>query len=160
MTGPTGAQATSTYDYLGRQVTATRWSGTRPAASYTTHDSYATTRRTERDVEVPGQTSPDGVSTSYGYDAAGEATQVTDGAGNTTRFSFDALGRQTTVTYPDGTSDVTYDAAGQPAGPGQPGRRGADPGQHRATYNGEGQQLSTTDALGNTTAYTYDPTGA
>jgi len=116
-TGPTGAQATSTYDYLGRQVTATEVERYPSAASYTTITSYAPTAADLSGTWKSLVTSPAGVATSYGYDAAGEATQVTDGAGNTSRFSFDALGRQTATVNPDGTSStVTYDAAGNQLG--------------------------------------------
>ena len=93
MTGPTGSQTQSTYDYLGRVVTSTqveRYSGSGTAA-YTTSYSYG-------DSGGPGAgggwlsrvASPDGVSTSYSYDAVRERTGVTDGAGNTT--SVDDLG--------------------------------------------------------------------
>ena len=71
------------------------------------------------------------MSTGYGYDAAGETTQVTDGAGNLTRFCFDALGRQTATVNPDGTSStVTYDPAGNQLGQASLDAARADPGQH------------------------------
>ena len=161
MTGPTGAQATSTYDYLGRQVTATSVERYPSPASYTTVTSYAVTPADPSGTWKSLVTSPDGVSTGYGYDAAGEATQVTDGAGNTTRFSFDALGRQTATVNPDGTSaTVTYDPAGNQLAQASLDAAGQTLASTSATYNGEGQQLSTTDALGYCTAYTYDPTGS
>ncbi|HEY7814119.1 MAG TPA: LamG-like jellyroll fold domain-containing protein, partial [Nakamurella sp.] len=161
VTGPTGAQATSTYDYLGRQVTATEVERYPSAASYTTVTSYAVTPADTSGTWKSLVTSPNGVATSYGYNAAGETTQVTDGAGNTARFSFDALGRQTATVNPDGTSDtVTYDAAGNQLGTASLDAAGQTLSSTSATYNGEGQQLSTTDALGYCTAYTYDPTGS
>jgi RHS repeat-associated protein len=161
VTGPTGAQATSTYDYLGRQVTTTSVERYPSPASYTTITSYAPTPTDPKGAWKSLVTSPGGVATSYGYDAAGEATQVTDGAGNLTRYSFDALGRQTAVTNPDGTSaTVTYDAAGNQLGTASLDAAGQTLAATSATYNGEGQQLSTIDALGYCTAYTYDPTGS
>jgi RHS repeat-associated protein len=161
VTGPTGAQATSTYDYLGRQVTATSVERYPSAASYTTTTSYAPTPADPSGTWKSLVTSPDGVTTGYGYDAAGETTQVTDGAGNLTKYSFDALGRQTATTNPDGTSDtVTYDQAGNQLGQASLDAAGNILASTSATYNGEGQQLSTIDALGYCTAYTYDPTGS
>ena len=161
VTGPTGAQATSTYDYLGRQVTATSVERYPAPASYTTTTSYAPTAADPSGTWKSLVTTPAGVTTSYGYDAAGEATQVTDGAGNLTRFSFDALGRETATVNPDGTSDtVTYDAAGNRLGQASLDAAGQTLASTSATYNGEGQQLSTIDALGYCTAYTYDPTGS
>jgi RHS repeat-associated protein len=161
VTGPTGAQSTGTYDFLGRQLTSTDVERHPSPASYTTTTSYAPTTTTNPSGTWKSSvTSPDGVATSYGYDAAGETTQVTDGAGNVTRFSFDALGRQTASVNPDGTSaTVTYDPAGN-----QLAQSSLDASRHTlttesATYNGEGQQLSTTDALGDTIAYTYNAAG-
>ncbi len=93
VTGPAGAQAAATYDNLGRQLTATSLERYPAPASYTTVTSYAATPADPGGAWKSSVTSPDGVSTSYGYDAAGETTQVTDGAGNLTRYSFDPLGQ-------------------------------------------------------------------
>ncbi len=159
-TGPTGAQTTATYDDLGRQLTATDVERYPSPASYTTITSYAATPTNPRGAWKSSVTTPDGVATSYGYDAAGETTQVTDGAGNTTKYSFDALGRQTAVVNPDGTSDtVTYDPAGNQLAQSSLDASGHTLTTTSAAYNGEGKQVSATDALGNATAYTYDPTG-
>ena len=159
-TGPTGAQTTDTYDYLGRPLTETDVERYPSPASYTTTTSYAATSADPSGTWKSSVTSPDGVVNSYGYDAAGETTQVTDGAGNTTRYSFDALGRPTATVYPDGTSDtVSYDPAGNKVAQASLDASGHTLTTETASYNGEGQQLSTTDALGDTTAFTYDPTG-
>ena len=159
-TGPTGAQTTGTYDYLGRQVTATSVERYPAAASYTTVTSYAATPADPSGTWKSLVTSPDGVTSSYGYDAAGEATQVTDGAGNTTRYSFDALGRPAATVYPDGTSTtVSYDPAGNKVAQSSLDASGHTLTTETAAYDGEGRQLSATDALGGTTAFTYDPAG-
>ena len=55
---------------------------------------------------------------------------------------------------------MTYDAAGNQLGTASLDAAGQTLAATSATYNGEGQQLSTTDALGYCTAYTYDPTGS
>ena len=159
-TGPTGAQTTDTYDYLGRPLTTTDVERYPSSASYTTTTSYAATTADPSGTWKSSVTSPDGVASSYGYDAAGETTQVTDGVGNTTRYSFDALGRQTATVNPDGTSaTVTYDPAGNTVAQASLDASGHTLTTQSAAYNGEGEQLSATDALGDTTAFTYDPAG-
>ena len=166
-TGPTGAETTDTYDFLGRQVTATdveRYltpGSTTPSAtpaSYTTTTSYAPTTADPSGTWKSSVTSPDGVTSQYGYDAAGENTQVTDGAGNVTTYDFDALGRQTKTVNPDQTANtVTYDPAGNKVAQASLDKNGNTLTSTSATYNGEGEQLSTTDARGDTTTFTYDP---
>ena len=163
VTGPTGSQAQSTYDFLGRVVTSTqveRYSGSGTAA-YTTGYFYG-------DSGGPGAgggwlsrvASPDGVSTSYAYDAVREKTGVTDGAGNTTSYSFDALGQQTKLTYPDGTATATgYDGAGNPVSTASLDASGNTLAGTAAAYDGEGNQLSATDAEGSSTTFTYTAGG-
>ena len=165
-TGPTGAQTTSTYDFMGRQVTATdveRYltpgSTTQSATpgSYTTTTSYAPTTLDPSGTWKSSVTSPDGVVSQYGYDAAGETTQATDGAGNVTTYSFDALGRQTKTVNPDLTAEtVTYDPAGNKVAQAGLDKNGNTLTSTSATYDGEGDQLSTTDARGDTTTFTYN----
>jgi RHS repeat-associated protein len=160
-TGPTGAQATATYDFLGRQLTATDVERYPSPASYTTTTSYAATTADPSGTWQSSVTTPDSVATGYGYDAAGETTQVTDGAGNTTRFSYDALGRPVATVNPDGTATtVSYDPAGNKVAESSLDASGATLTTEKATYNGQGQQLSTTDALGDSTAYTYNSVGS
>ena len=168
-TGPTGAQTTTTYDFLGRRLTATdveRYltpgSTTQSAnpASYTTTASYAPTTADPSGTWPSSATTSDGVTSEYGYDAAGDTTQATDGAGNVTTYAFDALGRQVKTVNPDQTADtVTYDPAGNEIAEASLDKNGNTVSSTSATYNGEGQQLSTTDARGDTTMYTYDAAG-
>ncbi len=158
VTGPTGAQTQATYDFLGRKLTATQverstGSGT---AAYTTTYSY--------DDPAGGwlsqQTSPDGVTASYAHDLAGEQTAVTDGAGNTTSYAYNSLGERTKVTFPDGTATATgYDGAGNPVSVQQLSASGSVLAATSAAYDGEGDRLSATDAVGNSSTFTYDPTG-
>jgi len=156
VTGPTGAQTQATWTYLGQKATSTQIerdtdSGT---AAYTTTYSYGTNGRLSQ------QTSPDGVSTQYAYDPAGAVTSVTDGAGNVTGYTYDGLGRPTTITYPDSTSQVTgYDAVGDATSVKQMDASGHTLTTTSATFDGEGDQLSSTDPRGDATTFTYDPTG-
>jgi RHS repeat-associated protein len=169
MTGPTGAVTDATYDYMGRLSTSTvveRATGSGSAA-YTTDYSYGD----GAGVDIGGtgnggllsqkQTMWDGtVTSSYGYDPAGEVTSATDGAGDVTSYGYDALGRKTKVTYPDGTATATgYDGAGNPVSVQQLDASGTVLATTSATYDGAGDQLSATDALGNSSTFTYDPTG-
>jgi RHS repeat-associated protein len=158
VTGPTGAQTQATYDYLGRKLTATqveRYTGSGTAA-YTTSYFY----NDPDDPWLSQVTSPDGVSTQYSYDPAGEQTAVTDGASNTTNYAYNSLGEQTKVTYPDGTATASgYDGAGNVTSTTSLSASGTTLSATTAAYNGEGNQVSATDAAGNSTTFTYDPTG-
>jgi large repetitive protein len=163
VTGPTGAVTGATYDYLGRLHTSTqveRYSGS-GTAGYTTQYAYGDTNGLGGGGGWLSQvTSPDGVITKYGYDAAHETTAVTDGASNTTSYAFDALGQQTKVTYPDGTATATgYDGAGNPVSTTSLDSSGNTLAATSAAYDGNGDLLSSTDAAGNSSTFTYDPTG-
>ena len=149
-TGPTGAVTSATWDYLGRQLTSTQVDG--PA--YTTSNTYGT------GGWLATSTTPDGVTTSYGYDAAGETTSITDGAGNVTSYGYDAAGRQTSTTSPDGTqSTQTFDEAGRMTGQADLSATGTVLRSSSASYDGDGNMLSSTDFNQHTTTFTYDPTG-
>jgi RHS repeat-associated protein len=161
-TGPTGSETTATYDYLGRQLTSTQVERYTAAGTtdYTTTDAYTSSSTDPGGSWLSSAASPDGSVTKYGYDAAGEETSVTDGAGNTTSYGYDDLGRQTAVTYPDETAtDTAYDEAGNVTSVSDLSS-GADVLRtESATYDGDGDELSATDFDGDTTSYTYDPTG-
>ena len=143
------------------QLTATSVERYPSAASYTTTTSYAATTSNPSGTWKSSVTSPDGVATSYGYDAAGETTQVTDGAGDTTRSSYRRPRAADRHRQPRRHLQHHQLRPGrEPDRPVQPGRHRADAAPPRPRrYNGEGEQLSTTDALGNTSAYTYDAAG-
>jgi large repetitive protein len=156
-TSPTGAVSEATYDYLGRQLTSTqveRYATGDTSAAYTTDYTYGT------GGWLWETTTPDGVTSKDGYDAAGELTSVEDGAGSTTTYKYDALGRQTATVYPDGTSTVTgYDSSDDVTSTENLDSSGDVLTSASATYDGDGNELSSTDARGDTTTYTYDPTG-
>jgi len=48
----------------------------------------------------------------YGYDAAGNRSQVTNARGQVTQFTYDKDNRLTQTTYPAGDLTYTYDAGG------------------------------------------------
>ena len=158
VTGPTGAQAQATWDYVGRKLTATQLerytgSGTAPYTTSYTYDDNA-------GGFLSQVASPDGVTAAYSYDEAGERTAVTDGASNTTSYAYNSLGQETKVTFPDGTATATgYDGAGNPVSVQQLNASGTVLAATSAAYDGEGDELSATDALGNPSTFTFDPTG-
>jgi RHS repeat-associated protein len=170
-TSPTGGQSTFTYDFLGRQVTSTQveryltpGSMTQSSpASYTTTTSYTPATGDLSGTWPSSVTTPapDSATTSYQYNAAGEATQSTDGAGNVTSYAYDALGRKVSTTNPDKTVDtVTYDPAGNVTAQTSLDTDGKTVlAATSATYDGEGDKVSATDANGNTTVSTYDQMG-
>jgi YD repeat-containing protein len=159
VTSPTGGVSQKTYDYLGRPLTATdieRSTGSGTAV-YTTGYTY---NDATGGGFLSGKTSPDNVSTSYTYNAAGQQLSVTDGAGDTTSYAYDALGRQVKLTYPGGTATATgYDEAGNPVTVSRLDASGTTLSATSAAYDGDGNQLSATDAAGNSSTFTYDPTG-
>ncbi|MFI9384800.1 LamG-like jellyroll fold domain-containing protein [Kutzneria sp. NPDC052558] len=158
VTDQVGAQTQATYDFLGRQITSTSLERYPSTVSSTTTNSYA---GSPGNAFLASTTTQNGAITNYGYDALGEQTSVTDPAGNTTRTAFDFLGRKTSVTLADGSStSTTYDTSGNPISLAQKDSSGNVLSTTSATYDDNGFQLSATDALGGTTRFTHDATGA
>ncbi len=154
VTTPTGATSTATYDYLGHRITA------------------STVVRQQNTVEttalgynsagyLSAQTTPAGVTTRYGYDAVGERITVTDGAGNVTTTQYDFLGRAVATIAPDRSrSTRTFDGLGNVTGTADWAAGGSSPLRGTsATYDPNGQLLTSTDARSATSSYTYDATG-
>ncbi|MEV5752124.1 LamG-like jellyroll fold domain-containing protein [Actinoallomurus sp. NPDC052308] len=161
-TDPTGAQTQATYDHLGRQLTATVLDRYPTPTTSTTTSSYAASAIDPGGAFLASTTTQDGVTTSYGYDNVGEATQVTDAAGATTRTAYDLVGRPTTVTRADGTATRTsYDPLDDPVEVDLLDTDGQTVlAKTSATYDAAGRQLSGIDARNNTTTFTRDATGA
>ncbi|MGW3983876.1 LamG-like jellyroll fold domain-containing protein [Streptomyces mirabilis] len=160
-TDPEGGQSQATYDYLGRPLTATSLERYPTATALTTNNSYTASSLNPGGAFLASTTTPDGVTTGYGYDAVGESTQVTDGAGNTTRTAYDGQGRKTTVTLPDNTQNtVTYDQLGNPVRVASLDTDNSTAlSSQSATYDAAGLLLSATDARQHTSTYTYDALG-
>ena len=160
-TDPAGAQTQATYDFMGRPLTSTVLERYPSAASYTTNSHYTASSTDPGGAFLSSTTTPDGVSTSYGYDNAGEQTQVTDGAGNTTHFHYDLLGRKTAVVFPDTTSNtVAYDQLGDPVRTQALDTDGTTVLNSRsATYDAMGRLMSSTDPNTHTTTFTRDALG-
>ncbi|MFD9393174.1 LamG-like jellyroll fold domain-containing protein [Streptomyces sp. NPDC060000] len=159
-TDGTGAQAQATYDYLGRQVTSTtmeRYPSTRTLTSTT---SYAVTTGNPYGAHASSTTSPGGVTSSYGYNRAGDVTSVTDGAGNTTRYTYDFEGNQQKTILPDNTwTQTDYNAAGDPTATRAYDANNVQLWSTSQSYDGVGNLIAATDARQHTSHFTYDAAG-
>ncbi|MFI1175166.1 LamG-like jellyroll fold domain-containing protein [Streptomyces melanogenes] len=160
VTDGTGATTQATYDYLGRQLTSTTLERFPSTRTLTSTNSYAVTAGNPYGTHISSSTTPGGVTTSYGYDRAGETTSVTDGAGNTTRFTYDFQGNQQKTILPDNTwTQTDYNASGQPTYNKQYDASDTLLSQASISYDAVGNAVSTTDALGHTSRFTYDAAG-
>ncbi|WP_435279065.1 RHS repeat-associated core domain-containing protein [Streptomyces sp. 1222.5] len=93
----------TTYTYGGDRVTATPPKGGVKTTAVTDGRDRTTTQ-----VQYP--TGGDPVTTSYGYNAAGQLARVTDDKGNNWSYTYDQMGRKKTATDPDtGSASYTYD---------------------------------------------------
>ncbi|WP_344615052.1 LamG-like jellyroll fold domain-containing protein [Dactylosporangium salmoneum] len=151
-TDPTGAKDTSTYDYLGRVVTKTD-AVRQTSSAYTTTYTYGTNGL------LASEKSPGGAVESTTYNAAGEPITSVE-AGNTTTYTYDGAGRPTRTTLPDGTYSITtYDLVGRQLADADYDATGTLLRRASSRYDAAGNVVSSTDARGTTTTFTYDPTG-
>jgi YD repeat-containing protein len=146
--------ATTTYDYLGRALSASSpdASGT---GSYVATVAYGWETKGSDDFYVTTATDPDGrVSKSY-IDARGQQRfTISDptGVNVEAEFFYDVLGQLTSSQSVDGeTTTFTYDDFGRMTQEVHPDR-----GTTSMDYNMLGQVVSTTDANGQTVDYIYD----
>ncbi|WP_427885160.1 putative adhesin [Kribbella sp. GL6] len=112
-----------TVDADGNVLTATP-----PVGGQTSYTYDALSRLTQQQETV---TSGKTITTTFGYDAAGNQTRYTDGRGNSTYTTLNSLGltesviEPSTVAHPAAAADRTwttaYDAAGNPVGLTEPG---------------------------------------
>jgi large repetitive protein len=157
VTDPTGAQAQATYDHLGRLVTSTVVERQPSAVALTTTNSYAASATNPGGAWLASSTSPLGVVTAHKYNAVGEETGIVDGAGNTTSSRYDLFGRRVATVLPDNSSStVSFDQAGNAVATKNLDPAGAVLTSRSATYDANGNQLSSTDGRGTTSTYTYD----
>ncbi|MGW5425055.1 LamG-like jellyroll fold domain-containing protein [Streptomyces sp. NPDC003943] len=153
-TDPTGARKESTYDELGRKLTATTVER-RPTlqnlvSRYTWDDAGNQT----------ASTTPAGRRTTASYNSAGEVLTVTDPLGGVTQNTYDGLGR--TIEAKDATGRKTtaaYDVLGKPItvtdyGTGTTALRTA-----ATEYDNDGNVTATVSATGARRTYTYDALG-
>jgi RHS repeat-associated protein len=172
-----GRTTSYTYDSLGRKVSTTVPPPV-PGASTAT----STTYQYDSLGNLIQTAAPLGRTTSSTYDANNNKISDTDARGNITTYQYDALNRLSTTTYPATssgpatTSTRTYDfrnnvvtetdQAGNvtkhvydPAGRQKSVTRGfnsSTPSTTMYALDAAGRKTGETDALGHTTAYTYD----
>ncbi|HUB69610.1 MAG TPA: RHS repeat-associated core domain-containing protein [Acidimicrobiales bacterium] len=115
---------------------------------------------------TPSTSQADDVTTTF-YDADGNELQSTGPDVQTSISAYDGDGRQ--YCSADATNVATWLAAHSSGSypylcPSSPRTTapssGSDPGYTTTIYDAEGQALSTTDPLGDTTSYTYSPGGS
>jgi YD repeat-containing protein len=169
ITGPGGVSEHFTYDSHGNLASATDPNGN------TKHYGYDKMHRLTRGRDSLGRT------TGYVYDSIGRVTSVTDGLGNRFGYAYYAKhraqmtspeGRRVVVAYQDGTV-VDLRAVGPASGPPLAEwtfaydprtlavTKTVDPNLHVTTVSSDsdGMPLAVTDALGNTTTFTYNDIG-
>lgn len=138
-----------TYDNVGRIIQTQFADGTQETTSYgyetvggalcfvvTATDANGVSSRTvSNHLGQTVETVSGGLAVQYAYDAAGNMTQVTNPGNRVQQAEYDLMNRVVKTSIPD-TSLGTI--------------------QSTATYDYLGNKLTETDALGNTTRYTYD----
>ena len=138
-----------TYDNVGRIIQTQFADGTQETTSYgyetvggalcfvvTATDANGVSSRTvSNHLGQTVETVSGGLTVQYAYDAAGNMTQVTNPGNRVQQAEYDLMNRVVKTSIPD-TSLGTI--------------------QSTATYDYLGNKLTETDALGNTTRYTYD----
>jgi RHS repeat-associated protein len=159
-----GATVSWTYDDQNRVTSFTdaagdastyAYAGTSAIPSRFTAPNGGVTEFTTANGLVTARTDPDGNTTTFGYDPAGNLTSVTSPLGGVTLLSYDEAGNRTQMTSPSGrTSTWTYDGAGRvltvtnPAG---------ETTSYR--YSPGGLLVEVTDAAGASISYAYDAAG-
>ncbi|WP_377343917.1 LamG-like jellyroll fold domain-containing protein [Plantactinospora siamensis] len=155
----TGAKVSATYDMLGRKLTSSQVVRQPTPATNTTVYDYGTGAYGSGPW-LQKTTSPEGVATSYGYNALGETISVKDGANNTTLLEHDGLGRVVKTTNPDQTKDLaSFDPAGRQVQTSHLDASNAQLTSESVSYDDNGNPTSTRDARNTTTTLSYDALG-
>ncbi|MEU7059926.1 LamG-like jellyroll fold domain-containing protein [Streptomyces sp. NPDC046197] len=144
----TGAQHTpvtsTTYDADGNvtsQTVSDATGGDAPRTISSTYNQYDQVA-TEKDANA-NAAATNGATTTYSYDAYGNRTQETHQDGTTTAYTYDAEGHLLTQTLKGYTGDPVSPSTAQ------------DLVESSRAYDPAGRLASITDAMGNTTSYTY-----
>jgi RHS repeat-associated protein len=151
ITNPGGDITDEQFDFSGEPLRITHAQGTSQAVtrSYTYTDNLPVSLTDEN-----------GHTTSWTYNAAGDRASQTDPNNHATSWGHDAQHDLTSIITPSGhTTTITYDTNGNPT---QVSRTLTETGQTQSTsytYDGTGDQTSSTDPLNHTSHLTYDPEG-
>ena len=147
-TNPAGATSYTVYDQAGQLVQTTS-----PAVTATTINPSTSAVTT-----VTGAVA----TKSTGYNTFGEAAETQDPDGNVTTTLYGADGETTGVCSPQyvpPAGGATSSSVGASTVCPAPTKTGAVVGLSTHQYNADGQQTIATDALDNSTQYTYDNLG-
>ncbi|MEU8985196.1 putative T7SS-secreted protein [Streptomyces sp. NPDC048558] len=107
------------------------------------------------DLQVVGETGPDGATTRTTYDRYERPLTVTDALGRTQSYAYDEAGRMVMAVRPDGRySSVGYDDRGLPVA-----IAGPDGTHVTQQFDEFGNRTAVTDASGITTRFVYDDLG-
>ncbi|MDF5756464.1 LamG-like jellyroll fold domain-containing protein [Spongiactinospora sp. TRM90649] len=148
---PTGARSESTYDDLGRQITATlieRQPTPRAIVSQIEYNTagYKTKER-----------SPGNRVIGYTVNAAGETEKVTDPLGDETIYRYDLAGRTVKITDPLGNAqEMVYDLAGRETAVRDLNDSGAVQRTIGYEYDAHDNMIAEISGEGSITRYTYD----
>ncbi|WP_149256751.1 DNA/RNA non-specific endonuclease [Actinomadura sp. K4S16] len=154
VTNPVGARTESTYDDLGRQITATEIDRYPAPAAYTTKYAY------DPAGNLTSRTRPAGDTTTYTPNGAGDITAITDPAQHTTTLDYDLAGRITKVTDPRGASTLAeFDPAGRMTQTKDLDPSGTVLRTFGFGYDAADNRTSETTPEGHTTHRTYDAAG-
>ncbi|MFJ3582348.1 LamG-like jellyroll fold domain-containing protein [Streptomyces sp. NPDC090127] len=153
-TDPTGARTESTYDQLGRKLTATTVER-RPTlqnlvSRYTWDDA---------DNQIVSVT-PGGLRTTASYDTAGQVLTVADPLGGVTRASYDGLGRPTESRDATGRRTVmAYDVLGNLTSSTEYGTGTTALRSTVTEYDADGNVTASVSPTGARRTHTYDAVG-
>ena len=132
--------------------------------TYDNHDQVAT--QTEPAGATSGGTgqtggassaNPGGATTAYDYDEFGNVSAKTDPNGNVYRYSYNEYQEATLVELYTSSTSASSQTASCTAPAIQDGDGGCDLVLDSSAYDAAGRLASTTDAMGRTTSYTYNP---
>ncbi|MGW6971636.1 LamG-like jellyroll fold domain-containing protein [Streptomyces sp. NPDC054952] len=153
-TDPTGARTESTYDELGRKLTATT-----VERKPTLHNLVS--RYTWDDAGNQTEfTTPNGRRTTVAYSTAGDPLTVTDPAGATTHAGYDGLGQENESKDATGRrTTTTYDVMGQPLSRSDYGTGTTVLRAASTEYDPDGNVTASVSATGSRRTYTYDALG-
>ncbi|WP_103959546.1 DNA/RNA non-specific endonuclease [Nonomuraea solani] len=151
VTDPTGARSETTYDDLGRPITATQVERRPVARDLVTRYTYDDAGNTTKIL------SPSGLATTSVYDTVNQRIKTTDAAGVKTEYGYDALGRQVRIT--DGlnrTSKLTFDGFGRLATLADLSPSGAELRKREFVYDAVGNPTVTIDRECHKTTFAFD----
>lgn len=154
VTDPMGARSESTYDELGRRLTATT------IERYPTVQNLITRYTWDDASNQTASTTPGGRTTTATYNAAGEPVSVKDPGSGVTTFTYDGLGRQTETVDATGRKSTTrHDTLGNVTGTTDYGTGTTALRSTSMEFDADGNRTAVTSATQARSTYSYDALG-